>query len=391
MIEFEEAKRIVTDSTFETAVEVVAFDGSSGRVLAENVLSDIDMPPFNRSAVDGYACRREDLDSALELVETISAGKMPELPVGKKQCSKIMTGGVVPAECNMVFMIEDAESLPSGRVLCRGSSVKNNISLRGEDIRVGDQVLAAGKLIKPQDIALMAAAGCTRILVRKRPSLAIISSGNELVEPARKPAPGQIRDSNSYQLVAQAERAGAIPAFYGIACDDEEETYKIVEKAISENDIVIITGGVSMGDFDFVPSVMERAGVRILFTRIAVQPGKPTTFGVHPGSLVFGLPGNPVSSFMQFELLVRPTILRMMGCHSGLTNIALPIAENYQRKSADRMAWVPVVINTAGAVIPVEFHGSAHIASLTDADGIMQVPVGKLSLNKGEIVNVRQI
>lgn len=391
IIQFEEALRIVADSAFETAVETIPFDSSSGRILAENVLSDIDMPPFNRSAVDGYACKREEMGLELEVVETIPAGKMPEVPVGKRQCSKIMTGSVVPAECDMVFMVEDAETLPSGRVICRGSSAKNNISLRGEDIRAGDQVLEAGKLIKPQDIAVMAAAGCTRVLTRKRPALAIISSGNELVDPEAKPAPGQIRDSNAYQLAAQAERAGAAPTFYGITSDDEDETYRIVEKAISENDIVIITGGVSMGDFDFVPMVMERAGVKILFTRVAVQPGKPTTFGVHPAALVFGLPGNPVSSFMQFELLVRPLILRMMGCHSGITDIALPAGVDYSRKSADRMAYIPVIIDKRGSVVPVEFHGSAHIASLTHADGIMQVPAGKLSLKKGEIVNVRQI
>jgi len=391
MIQFEEALRIVTDSAFETGVEEILFDSSTGRVLAENVLSDIDMPPFNRSAVDGYACRREDIGSELEVVETIPAGKMPEVPVGRRQCSKIMTGSVVPAECDMVVMVEDTEILPSGRIIFRGSSGKNNISLRGEDIRAGDQVLEAGTLIKPQDIAVMAAAGCTRVLARKRPALAVISSGNELVVPADKPAPGQIRDSNSYQLTAQAVRAGAVPAFYGIASDDKEETYRIVEKAIIENDIVIITGGVSMGEFDFVPMVMERAGVKILFTRVAVQPGKPTTFGAHPAALVFGLPGNPVSSFIQFELLVRPLILRMMGCRTGIADIALPAGVDYSRKSADRMACIPVIIDKRGSVTPVEFHGSAHIASLTHADGIMQVPAGKLSIKKGEIVNVRQI
>jgi molybdopterin molybdotransferase len=165
----------------------------------------------------------------------------------------------------------------------------------------------------------------------------------------------------------------------------------MIKKAITENDLVLITGGVSMGDFDFVPSVLERAGVKILFNQVNVQPGKPTTFGVHHKSLVFGLPGNPVSSFIQFETLVRPLICRMMRYEYNQPQFCFPMEEQYERKSSVRMGWVPVKITREKKVRVIEFHGSAHISALPYADGIIAMPVGKKIIEKGEIVSVRQI
>ena len=165
----------------------------------------------------------------------------------------------------------------------------------------------------------------------------------------------------------------------------------MVEKAINESDIVIITGGVSMGDFDFVPSIFERADVKILFNQVNVQPGKPTTFGVHPKAVVFGLPGNPVSSFIQFELLVRPLINKMMSSEWKPIEHRLPMAVNYERKSPARMGLIPVIINENREVVPVDYHGSAHITALSDSDGIITMQPGTGSLIKGEIVSVRQI
>jgi molybdopterin molybdotransferase len=351
----------------------------------------MDIPPFNRATVDGFACRKADLGRELQIIETIAAGKQPEMNVHDTQCSRIMTGAPVPDGADMVFMVEDSLILPSGKVKFTGSFVKENISLKGEDIRLGDMVLQSGTLIRPQDIAVFAAVGHTGVVVRKRPVVAVISSGDELVEPSEKPGISQIRNTNAYQLLAQINRAGAIGKYLGIAGDDEEATYTIVKRAISENDIVIITGGVSMGDFDFVPSVLERAGVKILFSRVNVQPGKPTTFGVHPGALVFGLPGNPVSSFIQFELLVRPLIYVMMGYQYDPLIIPLQMKDSFSRKSSDRHALIPVAISKDGLVQPIEYHGSAHIASLTNAYGIIDLPAGINRIEKGEIVGVRQI
>jgi molybdopterin molybdotransferase len=288
-------------------------------------------------------------------------------------------------------MVEDSLILPSGKVKFTGSFIKGNISAKGEDIKNGDTVLKPGILIKPQDIGVMATVGCTSVIVSKIPIVAVISSGDELVEPTEKPGLSQIRNTNAYQLMAQVQRAGALGKYMGIARDDEEATYDIVKCAISESDLVLITGGVSMGDFDFVPSVLERAGVRILFTRVNVQPGKPTTFGIHPEALVFGLPGNPVSSFLQFELLVRPLIYKMMGYQWDPLTFSLPMENFFSRKSADRRILIPVVVTKEGLVSPIEYHGSAHISALALADGIIDLPVGKKTIDKGEMVSVRQI
>ena len=391
MITFEEAYGTVMKYVFETESETIPFSDTWGRILDENIASDIDMPPFNRSAVDGYACSRIDLTFDLEVIEVIPAGKEPLRTVGEKQCSKVMTGAIVPDGCDVVFMIEDSEILQDGRIRFTGTDPKLNISYKGEDVRRDDVVISKGKRIQPQDIALMASVGHTSVRVKKKPVVGIISTGDELIDPSGYPAVSQIRNSNASQLAAQVKRAGGAAVDYGIAPDNETVTFEIIEKSIKESDIVIITGGVSMGDFDFVPSVLGRAGVKIQFDRVNVQPGKPTTFGTHSKAVVFGLPGNPVSSFIQFEVLVRPFINKMMGYTWIPLEYDLPLGIDFDRKSSGRLGFIPVTINTNKEVIPVNFHGSAHLAALSDTEGIIAMKPGIQSLKKGEIVNVRQI
>lgn len=390
MISHEEALSITEKYKPEKDSELISFTDSLGRVLAEDIISDIDMPPFNKTAVDGYACRREDLGRELVINEVVAAGQLASEPVGEGRCVKIMTGAAMPEGTDWVFMVEDAEE-KDGKVKFTGKAGKDNIAKTGEDIRSGDRVLRAGKIIKPQDIAVMATVGAVRVAVKQRPLVGVISTGNELVEPHNKPGPAQIRNSNAYQLIAQAIRAGAEAVYYGIAPDDEAPTLNMLSKAISECDIVLLTGGVSMGDYDEVPAVMKKAGVNILFDRIAVQPGKPTTFGVHDDALVFGLPGNPVSSFIQFEIFARPMILRAMGVDKPTGESKYKLSVAYKRKRTRRMAWVPVRLENDGTVAPVEYHGSAHINALPGARGIMKVPVGVSEIKKGEIVDVRPI
>jgi molybdopterin molybdotransferase len=391
MISFEEAYKTVMGSVSLTGIETVSFIEALGRILAEDISSDMDMPPFDKATVDGFACRKVDLKHELEILETIAAGMQSSKAISAEQCSRIMTGAPIPEGADMVFMVEDSAILPSGNVKYSGSFIKENIAFKGEDIKKGDVVLKKGKLIKPQDVAVMASVGSTSVLVSRKPLVAVISSGDELVEPFIKPGVSQIRNSNAYQLLAQLLRAGALGKYYGIAKDDKEATYQIVKQAIAECDIVLVTGGVSMGDFDFIPAVLERAGVKILFSRINIQPGKPTTFGIHPNALVFGLPGNPVSTFTQFELLVRPLICRMMGYDLNPLSVNIPMKVSFSRRLADRQAIIPVIITSDGLVSPVEYHGSAHISSLSLADGIISLEAGKKSIEKGEIVNVRQI
>ena len=392
MIKFEEAYDIVINSAnFHLPTERINFEDSLGRILAEDVKSDINMPPFDKSAMDGFACRREDIDNELEVIEVLPAGKIPEKEVGKNQCTKIMTGAIIPDGADCVIMVEYTEEVGENKIKFTFEYTNNNICYFAEDIKKDDLVLKKGIEIKPQHIAVMASVGYTNVLVSKQPKIGIISTGDELVEPNIYPGKSQIRNSNGHQLVAQVSRIGATPNYIGIAEDSEEVTYNTISKALQENDIVMLTGGVSMGDFDFVPEIMTKLGVKIKFESLAVKPGKPTTFGTFgKEKFIFGLPGNPVSSYTQFELLVKPLVLRLMDAAKLEKTLKLPMGSEYSRRKSARKSFIPVNIS-GGKVYPVEYHGSAHIHSYVFADGITSIEIGKEKLEIGELVDVRQI
>lgn len=391
MIKFEEAYRIVMEHSFSTGTESIPFTESAGRVLAASVKSDMNMPPWNRSAVDGYACRQADLGTALKVLETIAAGVMPQKEVGPGTCSRIMTGAPMPDGADFVFMLEESIEDENGMVKFTGKETKPNISRAAEDVRKGETILSSGSFIRPQDIAVMAMAGATTVEAGCRVKVGVISTGNELVEPAMNPAGAQIRNSNGCQLMAQVARAGAVGKYYGIATDDEASTALLLKKAVAENDMVLISGGVSEGDFDFVPRVMASMGLTIHFDKVAVQPGKPLTFCTGDRKIVFGMPGNPVSSFVQFEVIVRPLTAKMMGVTAEEPMVLLFLGADWSRKRAERLAWIPVMLNKEGEAVPVEYHGSAHITALSRAWGIIAIPQGQSWIQKGEPVSVRQI
>lgn len=390
MITFEEALDIVVKAGRQMDVERVVLNDSLGRFLAEDVASDMDIPPFNKSAMDGFACRRGDPSSVLEVVETIAAGCSPTKKILPGQCSRIMTGAMVPEGADRVVRVEDTEKTDDGRIILKVIEQRDNVSFKGEDVRIGDIVLKKGNRIEPQHIAVMASVGCTEPVVFIRPKVGILSTGNEIVEPGFKPGSTQIRNSNAYQLIAQVTRAGAIANYLGIIPDDESETYNRLKIALTENDVVIMTGGVSMGDFDFIPGVFEKLGIDIRFRTIAMQPGKPTVFGLLGEKYIFGLPGNPVSSFNVFELLVRPLLSCMMGQSFSSGFLRLPLGTELKRKKSDRLSWIPVTISE-GRVFSLEYHGSAHILSLVKANGIAAIPINVTELKTGELVDVRQI
>ncbi len=391
MISFDEALNIVSGINVRLTTENVDFRESCQRILAEDITSDIEMPPFDKSAVDGYACRKTDILNKLEVIEVIPAGKAPEKEVGKNQCSKIMTGAPVPKGADAVMMVEDVEELSGNKIKYHKEKIKENICFKGEDIKKGEVVIKQGTQIKPQHIAIMATAGCVMPRVYRKIKVAVISTGDELVEPDVKPALSQIRNSNAYQLLAQAINTGAETEYIGIAMDTEESLRNIISKAFDHADIVLLTGGVSMGDFDYVPQILSELGVDLKFKSIAVQPGRPTLFGTKGTQYVFGLPGNPVSSFVQFELLVKPLIYKLSGCDYQPLNLKIPIGVNYSRKRSDRLSIVPALIQNNGEVLPLEYHGSAHINSFNEAQGLIFIPIGQTMLKKGDIVDVRLI
>lgn len=390
MITIEEAYQIVIDNSYSLETEHIEFTESLGRILAEDVKSDIEMPPFDKSAMDGYACRREDLKNNLEIIEVIPAGKAPEKTIGKNQCANIMTGAPMPKGADCVVQVELTELVNDKLVQINEEPVRDNISFKGEDVQVGTIVLSKGTKIEAQHIAIFASVGYINVLVTRKPRVGIISTGDELVEPHSVPSASQIRNSNGYQLIAQVKACGAVANYIGIAEDTPEDTFEKVNKALLENDIVLLTGGVSMGTFDFVPQVMEKAGVDIKFDSVAVKPGKPTTFGVAGKKFCFGLPGNPVSSFVQFDLLVKPLIYNLMGQKYQPLDIQMTLGVDFKRRNPDRKAYFPIILKD-GEIFPVDYHGSAHIHALSKAQGLISMGIGQAEIKKGEKVHVRQI
>lgn len=431
MIKFETALDIVLSQAVKVGTERVKIKCACGRYLAQDVATCCDLPPFDKSAVDGYACLRDDVlrmgnGAGLILQEVIPAGRVAALPIIQGRCSKIMTGAPLPKGAEVVLMVEQCKEIENGcaEIFLRADaedalklSKKSNICYRGEDIKEGGVLLKTGHLIRPQDVAVIATCGLSEVDIYRKVKIGIISTGSELLEPGNVPLTilpeGKIFNSNSWQLMALVESLGGVAGYYGIAPDNPQETEALMRRAVSENDVVLLSGGVSEGDFDFVADCMEGMGMKILFDRVAVQPGKPTTFAVskihetdkscknshldnyhwqryegHPDKYIFGLPGNPVSAYVQALLLVRPLMVSMQGGHYNESTFEMPLSVDYKRKNAERLAHIPVRILPDGTCSPIEYHGSAHISALTGSDALARIPIGVSQLIAGDMVQL---
>lgn len=390
MISFEEALTIVRTHPMHLETESVPLENCLFRILAHDVYTDLSLPPFNKSAVDGYACRFEDLNKPMSVTETISAGSLPEFAIGAGQCARIMTGAMVPDGADGVIMVEDTLTDPDGNVQFTGKGSNRNICLTGEDLKRGDLALSKGTFIQPPHIAVLASVGAVTPLVYCLPSVAVISTGDELIPPDKFPGRSEIRDSNSYQLISQLQRMRIPATNLGIIKDIKTAIRDKIQEGLSKFDLILLSGGVSMGDYDFVPEIMQDAGIEIFFQSIAIQPGKPTLFGQKGNKTVFGLPGNPVSSFVLFERLVKPFLFTSMGMSENQIIIKLPMGTAYSRKNSVRKSVFPVLIRD-GEVFPVSYHGSAHIHAYTQADGMVEMEIGQDTLPKGYLADVRQL
>lgn len=391
MLTFEQALEMVLGSARELGAERVDIAHALNRVLAEDVTSDIDIPPFNKAVMDGYACRRQDLGNELIVIETIPAGRHPQKSIGPNQCAKIMTGAVVPDGADCVIMQEYVQMSGEDGIRFVGEKTADNICVRGEDVKAGGIVLRKGSLLRAQHIAVLASAGCVEPLVAKRPRVGVIATGDELVEPSAKPGPSQIRNSNSYQLAAQAAQMCVPATNYGVAADNTGAIESILRRAFEENDVILLSGGVSAGEYDLVKTALKESGVSLLFEKVAAEPGRPMAFGIRDNAFCFALPGNPVSSFVMFELLVRPFLYKMMGHDFKPPVSHRKLATTITRKSEQRDSWLPVVFTEDGGVERIEYHGSAHINALCDADGLLCVPAGTHEIKKDSVVAVRHI
>jgi molybdopterin molybdotransferase len=389
MIKLDEALQIVLGSARPLGSERVELGSARKRVLGEDVASDMDMPPFDKALRDGYACRRADLGHMLTVIETIPAGVAPTREVGPDQCAKIMTGAALPRGADGVIMVEQTEPAGENVIRFTGEWTPDHISRRAEDIERGQIVLRKGCRIEPPQVAVLASVGCVRPRVAKRPRVGVLASGSEVVPPASRPGLSQIRNSNGPQLLAQLAAVGVKARDYGIVGDTATDVDRVLKAALSENDVVVISGGVSVGDFDLMPAGLRQNGVSLLFEKVAVKPGKPTLFGLREDTYCFGLPGNPVSTFVIFELIVKPFLYKLMGCDYAPLTVQMYLDEGIAREDTDRQSWIPVRRTSATTVRAVEYHGSAHISALCEADGLISMESGVTGIAQAAPVCVR--
>ena len=377
----EEALELVLGFVKPLESERVSLLDSLYRVLAEDAASDIDVAPFDNSAMDGFAVRAADLAGAsdeapvsLDVVALIAAGDFWKGEVGPGQAARIMTGAPVPAGADSIVMVEysengDGDGGPGSRIaLSREPKLGEHIRHRGEEVLAGDIVLTAGQVIGAAAIGLLASTGHDTVAVYRRPRVGVLSTGSELVEVAEKPGPGKIRNSNSYSISAQVLAAGGIPVRYGIVPDDMDATRAAFELAASECDFILTSGGVSVGDFDFVKPVLEEMG-QLTFCKVKMRPGNPQTLGTIKGVPFFGLPGNPTSTYVGFEIFVRPA-LRIMQGHSAIVRpVTVARLSHDVKKKQDRRYYLRgrVERDQAGGGYTAALTGSQSSALLTAA------------------------
>ncbi|MDO9557298.1 MAG: molybdopterin molybdotransferase MoeA [Coriobacteriia bacterium] len=381
------------------AVEVDILD-TLGRVLAADISSDIDIAPFDNSAMDGYAVRAADVAGAseespvvLDVVEHVAAGSFPVETVGAGQATRIMTGAPMPQGADAVVMVERTEALEAGGGAGGTAAIKapvavgENVRLRAEDVRTGDIVLSADEVVSAAAIGLMAAMGRPKASVYRRPRVAIVATGDELVGIDEYPGPGKIRNSNSYSLAAQVLAAGGEPHILPVARDNEADTRAILSRA-PEFDLMVSTGGVSMGDFDVVKDVLEDIGV-MDFWKVAMRPGAPQTYGTIGGTPFFGLPGNPTSTTVGFELFVRPAMRKMAGYGALERPTVQAVLTHDVKKKSDRRYFLRGRLTRTDDGYSVALSGSQSSAMLTSmhrANCLVSLAEGESFFSAGSIV-----
>lgn len=383
-------------------VEVVALADAAGRVLAGAVVSPIDHPPWDNSAMDGFAARTADVRGAtrerpvaLCVVESVPAGGSPSLPVGTGEAAEIMTGAPIPEGADCVIRVEHTRREDDRAVVFDDMDAGRNVRPRGEDMRAGQAVLEAGRVLRPAEVALLATVGRAAVEVHRRPRVAILSTGDELVDLDdfdEVVAGRKIANSNSYGLAAALRAAGGEPRILGIARDDRGSLRDHLERALTA-DALVTTAGASVGEHDLVKDALEDIGMTLVFWRILMRPGSPFSFGLvpRPGReplLVFALPGNPVSALVTFEVLVRPAVLRMAGYRSPYTHtVRVRAAEDIASKPG-LVHYLRVKLSPDGAggwlARLTGPQGSGLITSMAEADALLIVPLDSAGIAAGE-------
>ena len=402
MISVDRALEIVLEHAPTLPTEEVPLAEALGRVLLEDVASDVDFPPFDRSAMDGFALRSADAAKApltLSVVGQVRAGQWPERSVGAGEAVEIMTGAPLPPGADAVQQVEKTRRIEAGRVeILAAVESGQNVAPRASEVRAGDIVLTRGERIDPATVAVLAAVGKAKLVVGGRPTVSVVVTGDELVDVALKPEHAHIRNSNGYAAEAQAREAGASVSSLGIVPDDRKRIARMVEEGL-QDDVLVLSGGVSEGVFDLVEDVLAGFGVEILFEKVAIKPGAPLVFGrlVRPGpaakparrgtTLVFGLPGNPVSAQVTFDLFVRAALLRMQGARV----VRRPELEvellGRARNRSGRRAHLPARVRFSGGRLVADLvpsRGSADLVAHARANALVVLEAARTEAAPGE-------
>ena len=401
MISVKEALEQIRQHAGPRAAHSIQAADALGCVLAADIRSDIDSPPHDKALMDGYAVVASDIVPGIELsiLEEVTAGDVPTKPVTAGTATRIMTGAPIPEGANAVVMVERTELVGDDdsavRMIADNARPGQNIMPRGESVRCGDVVLRAGTMIRAIEMGVLAECGAAEVPVYPRPSVAVLSTGNELVPQEVRPQAGQIRNSNGPMLEALVQRAGSAAVNLGVGRDERDELDRLVRRGLNE-DVLVLSGGVSAGVLDLVPEVLAANGVEQVFHKVHLKPGKPVWFGIRQDArgdkLVFGLPGNPVSSLVCFELFVRPALASLAGGAFGGGERRTARLATQHTRYGDRPTYFPArLLERDGQlqVEPLAWKGSADLRTLADANCLALFPPSDRQFDAGDAIEVR--
>jgi molybdopterin molybdotransferase len=389
MIELDRALDIVRSVPASGRAETISIEEALGRVLAREVRSPLDSPPFDKSAMDGFAVGKDDDSADFHIMDTVAAGAPPSRSIRRGECARIMTWAMLPEGSGRVIRHEYVRE-EKGRIRLVTPEPGDNVIRRGASLRAGEPVVKPG-VLGPHDLGALAASGIQRIDAAVPPRTAILCTGPEVRPAGTTLAPGQIYDSNGPQLRAQLAEMHCPSTSEVSGVDDEPGLLTAaITRALSGCDVLLLTGGVSAGTFDYVPGCLQALGAEILFHGVAIKPGKPALFARLGGQYIFGLPGNPVSTFVIFEIFVKPFLYRRMGIDWMPPSYMGTLAHTIRRTQDERTEFLPVRV-FQGRVEAVAYHGSAHLNALSGADGLVRIDVGARELTEGTQVDVRPL
>lgn len=396
MLEFNEALEKMLAPLKEAGAEDVAIFDALGRVLKEEIIADSNVPFTSNSAMDGYAVIAADTVAAdggpakLRVTGEIPAGSVSEKAVSKGEAMRIFTGAPIPDGADAVVMQENAERNGDEVVINKAVVKRENVREAGEDIKKGDVVFRSGRRLGPADVGIIASCGREKVSVSRKPVVGILSTGNEVVEPGEPAGPGRVRNSNAYTLYAKCLEAGATPRYMGIVPDEKEAVVRALDDAAVSCDLLITSGGVSVGDYDLVTEVIREKG-KIDFWKIAIKPGKPVAYGAIGEIPFVGLPGNPVSSMVTFELFVRPMIMKMSGDANPSRKRFTAVMNQDYREKPGRLKFVRGIYEKSGSGLEVGVtgsQGSGVLMSMALANCLIMIPPEQGNVKKGDAVEI---